>query len=415
MVAMHSNKGFKLLVLAVFLMQFGGAAGSIGVPILAKKVFQTSFWGLAMLGVIGALVYSLVCFAMGDLSKRANPYKMMLLGTSAYAATFTLAVFATATWHLILVYIFAGGATAFFWPMVEAAMAHGTTGQIQNRRIGIFNVSWSLADALGTAAAGGLYLIWPRLPFVVLITAMMAVLVITLIAYGLAETEERPPGENTPEKTAPGRPIPQETKQNYARAAWCSNFFAHGVTNVLRSVFAAPAVDVFKMSPLTIGLIVGAFNATRTITFAVLRRSSAWTYRSSVLTGANLLLISGMASVVGAAYFAPADFAVGIVYFAMILSGLGCGIIYYSSIYYSINLSSLVASNTRIHEAFLGAGAATVVLASGGLHSLVSSPLAGRILLRFGLDQFAVSSLAPFILAATAAGLALGVSRRLRK
>lgn len=412
MVLRQNDTGFKLLIIAVYLMQFGAAAGTIGVPILAKKVFQTSFWGLAMIGVIGAFVYSIVCFIMGGLVKKLDPYKMMVIGASVYAATFSMGIVADAMWHLILIYVVAGIAAAFYWPMVEAALVHGTTGEVQNRRIGVFNISWSLADALGTAAAGGLYLLWPRLPFVVLILTMALVLIITVVASRHVDKDDQT-GAEASVKPSFSRQIDEGTRFNYARAAWISNFFAHGVTNVLRSVFTAPAVDIFKMSPLTIGLVVGTFNGIRTLTFAYLRRGTGWTYNPTVLTSANLLLATGMATIVGAAYFAPTDFATGVVFMAMVITGLGCGVIYYSSIYYSINLSHVVASHTRLHEAYLGAGAATLVLGSGGLHSLIASPSSTQMLLKCGLDQVMVSSLSPFILATVAVGGALAVSRRL--
>lgn len=393
-------------------MQLGSAAGTIGVPILAKKLFDTSLWGLAMIGMTGTAIYSIVCFLIGGLVKRVNPYRMMMAGVFFFAFAFSLAIFASATWHLIMIYVLAGASGALFWPMVEAALVHGAVGNGKNKRIGVFNVSWSLADALGTAIAGGLYLIWPRLPFVVLILCLSGAFFLSFFAGRLSRREygEYQP---SPEKKPEEREISQDVRQGFASAAWMGNFVAHGITGVLRSVFAAPAVDVFKMSPLSIGLAIGAFNAVRTLTFALMRQRSDWTYHKGIFSAAHLVLVAGMVLIIGAAYLPSTELAVIVVFGALALAGVGCGVIYYSSIYYSINLSELVASHTRLHETFLGAGATSLVLGTGGLHSLIGSPQAAALILRMGADPLVLGTLSPFLISTIAVGGVLTLTRRL--
>lgn len=411
--SLSNNKiWFRLLISAVFLMQLGSAAGSIGVPILAKKLFDTSLWGLAMIGATGTLVYSIVCYLIGGLVKRANPYRMMMAGLFFFALAFFLAIFASTTWHLLLIYILAGASAAFFWPMVEAALVHGATGSGKNNRIGVFNVSWSLADALGTAIAGGLYLIWPRLPFVVLILCLSGAFVFSFLAGRISRREYTgfdPPLAPKTEEMA----ISQEVRQGFTTAAWMGNFVAHGITGVLRSVFTAPAVDVFKMSPLSIGLAIGTFNALRTLTFALMRHRNDWAYHKGIFSAAHLILAAGMVLIIGAACLSSPALAVMAVFGSLALAGVGCGVIYYSSIYYSINLSELVASHTRLHETFLGAGATSLVLGSGGLHSLLSSPQAAAAISRIGADPFVLGSLSPFLISTIAVAGVLALTRRL--
>ncbi|MDI6727230.1 MAG: hypothetical protein QMD32_09685, partial [Smithellaceae bacterium] len=262
------------------------------------------------------------------------------------------------------------------------------------------------------AIAGGLYLLWPRLPFVVLIFCMSGAFFFSLLA-GRISKKEYGEFKPFPEKKSEDREISQEVRQGFASAAWMGNFVAHGITGILRSVFTAPAVDVFKMSPLGIGLAIGTFNAVRTLTFALMGQRNDWTYRKGIFSAAHLLLAFGMALIVGAAYLPSIETAVILVFAALALSGVGCGVIYYSSIYYSINLSELVASHTRLHETFLGAGATSLVLGSGGLHSLIGSPQATALILRMGADPIILSSLSPFVISTIAVGGVLTLTRRL--
>lgn len=402
---------FKLLIAAAFMMQFGAAAGTIGVPILAKKLFDTSLWGLAMIGMTGTLVYSIVCFVIGGLVKRLDHYRMMMVGTFFVAAAFFFAIFASAIWHLLLIYVVVGAAAAIFWPMLEAVLVYGANADEKNKRIGVFNISWSLADAFGAAIAGGLYLLWPRLPFILLIVCLIAVFVMTLKAAGIAKRQqaEEPQEE---EKSAPNY-LPLEVRQSFANAAWTGNFVAHGITGILRSVFAAPAVDVFKMSPLGIGLAIGTFNALRTLTFAFLRERNDWAYNKKVFAASHAILAAGMLLILVAALLPTNQQAVALLFLALSLAAVGCGVIYYSSIYYSINLSRHVASHTRLHEAYLGAGATGMVMGAGGFHWLIASPSLYSLFVRVGADPFILSNLSPFILSALAVSAAWGISRRL--
>lgn len=408
----NKNLWFKLLIAAAFMMQFGAAAGTIGVPILAKKLFDTSFWGLAMIGMTGSLVYSIVCFVIGGLVKRVDPYRMMMAGAFFYATAFFFAIFATAAWNLILIYVVAGAAAAFFWPMLEAALVRGARGDEKNKRIGVFNISWSLADAMGAAIAGGLYLLWPRLPFLLLIICLMTVIIAALLAGRIAAREHGQYEPAEEDKSGPAA-VTMEVRQGFASAAWTGNFVAHGITGILRSVFTAPAVDVFKMSPLGIGFAIGTFNAVRTLTFAFLRQRNDWAYNKKMFSAAHAVLALGMLLILLAAWLPSNQMAVALVFMALSLAAVGCGVIYYSSIYYSINLSQQVASHTRLHEAYLGAGATGLVLGAGGFHWLIASPSLQSVIVRAGADPFILSNLSPFILSALAVSAALTVSRRL--
>jgi MFS family permease len=392
----REQRWLKLLLAAAFFMQLGASAGTIGVPILAKTMFDASLWTLAMIGVTGTFVYSVTCFLLGAVATRVSPYRAMLMGVFFFAGAFFFAIFAQNVWQLILVYVISGASSALFWPMLEAALFQGSRGEIKNSRVGAFNVSWSLADALGSAMAGALYLIWPRLPFLLLLVCLTGALVVTLLAQrlsvGLAQSSHKEDDDHKEARKS------EAHRQGFANAAWAGNFVAHGITGILRSVFAAPAVDIFKMSPLGIGLAVGTFNAVRTITFACLRRKDTWTYRRDIFFGAHAVLATGMILALFAAGAFLAPWAQELIFVAFILAGAGCGVIYYSSISYSLDLSEHAAAHTRLHEAFLGAGATGMVLGTGGLHALVQLATLQPLFSQLGVNPFVIASMSPFIL-----------------
>jgi hypothetical protein len=353
----------KIVYIAMFFMQLGGSVGATGVPLLAKYKFDTSLFVLALIGMAGALSYTVVCLALGPFVSRAKPSALAVAGGLLYAATYLGASLATTPAHLMLVYVGGGAGQALFWPMAEAVLVEGSSGQRLNRRIGLFNITWSMGDSLGAVLAGVLYLAWDRLPFVATIVLMMPVAAaMTVAGRRKADGEEALPSRF--EEAGMPRHETRDTNARFRGGAWLGNFIASGATQVMRSVFAAPARDVFLMSSSTLGLVLGTFNAARTLTFWLLREWPDWHYRPRVYMTFNALLAGGMFAVVAAA-FLPAPLVMPTVFAAFAASGVGAGMAYYSSIFYAVDGEEVAASTTRLHEAVLGAGGAIAVLVSG--------------------------------------------------
>lgn len=364
----------KLLYAAVFLMQFGGSAGVTGLPLQAKVSFGTSFWGLAFIGIAGPLVYTVTCLLVGRAKGRVNRTVLVVSGTAIMAATFALACLAKNTGHLVLACAGQGIGAGLFWPMIEAAIVEGTAGRAVMKRVGVFNISWSLGDAIGTASAGFLFAVHPALPYVVLVVMMGGVLGCVAAARRL------PIGVPNGWAAANGdRPADRQLNAGFRKAAWVGNFVGAGVVNVLRSVFTAPARDVFKMSAPAIGLVIGTFNATRTLTFFVLGRRQGWRYRRAAFLAVNSLIAIGMVSVVAASLL-PQGLAIAVVFASFAAAGVGSGMTYFSSIFYTIDRKEAAEATAPMHEAVLGAGGAVAAAAAGLTNQMASSALSPLIM-----------------------------------
>ena len=348
---------------AMFFMQLGGSVGATGVPLLAKYGYDASLLSLALIGMAAPLTYTLTCLALGPFVSRAKPSAVAASGGLLYAATYLCAAFAATPLHLALVYLGGGVAQALFWPMAEAVLVEGSNGQRLNRRIGLFNITWSLADALGTVTAGVLYLVWDKLPFVATVVLMAPVAAAMLVA-GRRRADGDEPLPSRFEDAAMPEHETREANGRFRSGAWLGNFIAAGATAVVRSVFAAPAKDVFFMSSATLGLVLGTFNAARTLTFWLLREWPNWHYKPRIYLAFNSTLAVGTFAVVMAA-FLPHHIAMPVVFAAFAASGIGVGMTYYSSIFYAVDGEEVAASTTRLHEAVLGAGGAVAVLVSG--------------------------------------------------
>jgi len=364
----------NLLYLAAFLMQAGASAGATGAPLMAKIGFGASLWDLAIMGMASTLAYTVGCLAVGVTNARRRPFAMMIAGTAFMAVSYACGLWATRVSHLVLLFTCSGLGNAAYWPMLETALSEGADGQRLNRRMGLFNVSWSLGDAAGTVAGGALYDVWAKLPFVLLIVTMGFLGAAVLTARRRAVDANEP----LPERFAKNgmHAGGGELNARFRNASWVANFIGSGTVNVLRSVFAAPAKDVFGMRGTAFGLVIGTFNAMRTLTFVGLREWPNWHYRTRILMAFNGLLALGMAGVVAAA-FLPHGAGVGLVFVSFAAAGVGFGLTYYSSIFYSVNAETPASSKPHLHEAVLGAGGAVAVVAAGIVNQLSAAAAGG--------------------------------------
>ncbi|MCD6404563.1 MAG: MFS transporter, partial [Planctomycetes bacterium] len=290
-----------------------------------------------------------------------------LVGAALYGATLSLGIWARSVWDLVVIVAFGGVGMSLFWLMAEAAIAEGATGRVLSRRMGIFNISWSVGDVAGMAVSGALYDVWGRLPFV-MIVVVMAALVVVLAFARRAKVEEVPPPQNLDEREM--LEVPRSVNARFTRAAWVGNFTGAGVMGVVRSLFAAPATDIFRMSGAVYGLAIGTVCVFRTLTFWLLTHWRNWHYRKGVYLATSSLLAAGMAGITVAAVM-PHVPGMVLVFVSFAAAGVAMGMMYYSSLFYSVHTEALPESGTRLHEAVVGAGGTAAVLASGGVGQLV--------------------------------------------
>jgi len=371
-----------------------------GLPLLAKKAFGATVWQLAFIGLAMMLGHSLFSLAAGALVGRVRPVTSSVVGAAVCGAVILFAIPAKNAWQLVGVAAAASLGWALYWPMLEAAIAEGSRGRALSRRMGAFNTSWSLGDAVGIPLAGALYDVRPWAPFVMMAAVTALIAVVLSFARRMPVAAAADPGGGAGETDR--LETPPAVNVHFTRAAWVGNFIGAGTVGVVRSIFAAPAVDVFKMSGTLYGLVVGTVNLSRTASFWLLTHWRNWHYRLGVYMAMTALMAAGMAGVALAAAFpGPAGTAMVFISFAAV--GFSFGMPYYSSIFYSVHTDALAESKTRLHEAVLGAGGAAAVLASG-----TANQLAGDAALSAGLPG-ALASMSPFLMcsAAVVAGMAV--------
>ena len=143
------------------------------------------------------------------------------------------------------------------------------------------------------------------------------------------------------------QPSPNQAKA-FLRLAWLANPFAYIAINTLIAVIPGIAAR-FELTPMFAGFVCSLWCFARLAAFIVLWLWTGWHYRFRWLLAAYLTLIITFA----AALTAP-NLPVLIV--AQVLFGGAIGLIYYSSLFYSMDAGDTKGEHGGIHEAVIGLG-----------------------------------------------------------
>jgi len=238
-----------------------------------------------------------------------------------------------------------------FWPSVEADISDHSGPRELPGRVGRFNVAWCSGFAVTGLSAGALgQKIGHR--NVLLMAAGIMILVIFVHLLRTFESE----GPVVPEPEDCRRRAPADRAAVFWKMALVLNFAAMGANSVLR--YHVPTVTGGERSALGGTYLTILFTA-ETLTFVLLGRWHGWHHRGWPLAASCGLVAAG-GLVCGLAHQWVPAFAAGCA-----LTGVGCGLIYNSSIYYSVAAESGKGHRGGIHESALGLGAAVVPYLGG--------------------------------------------------
>lgn len=376
--------------LAAFCMDLALGAGLIALNYLAKDSYRASPGQLGTMALLSAGVYFGSSLVFGRLSDRWGRRPSITTGCLLAAAAFAAGSRASSLGQIYLLAAVTAAAMGFVWPALEADISDNASPRQLPGRIGRFNVAWCTGFAVTGLSAGTLcQLLGHR---VVLLAVGGIALATTFVFLGRTfDTADETPGPAEPPE-CPSLRMPGGAVV-FWKVALLLNFAAMGANATLR--YHVPTVTGGARSALGGTYLTVLFSA-QTITFLFLGRWHGWHYRAWPLAAASGLIAGGGLL----CFLGPSSIPVFTAGCA--LSGVGCGLVYNSSIYYSVASESAKGHRGGIHESVLALGAA-VVPYLGGLIAMLPV-LAGRAEMRKGMPFLTAAA---FMLLAFLAGFGI--------
>jgi len=314
------------------------------VPLHAKDLGADAF-DLGMLQAVSSAVYIVMSVVMGRVADRASRPLLVRIGCAMMIACCFL-VPRTGSFPLLLAVMpVLGLAGTFFWPCLQGAIGAESSPERLLRDIGLFNILWSAGKSIGFLMGGSLKEGWGLSP-----TLMAA-------AGGAAAVMLFYPWRDTPRREASlSSRVAVDVRRRYLFIGWIMNFVAFGAGATIGNQYILLCRDRrmslgFGDDPVEtfFGLALFGVFLSQTIVFAVVRRWSGWTYRRAPLYGSQVCLAAGavILGVAGNPWLALASTP---------LLGIGLGMGYVASIYYSLDTPEGHGKYSGLHEAIVGLG-----------------------------------------------------------
>jgi len=297
---------------------------------------------LALAAIIG-LIYMFASWQAGRFAQRWGNFTALKIGFVVMAAGLLVGSQLHSMAGEIAAACVVNIGMCFIWPVLEALISEGAHAA---RAVGVYNITWAAANAAAYFIGGTLivkfgYQSMFYLPLVFILIQLALVFWLEKIHGDVAGE----PG-GLPEYDA-NRPTPARAK-NFQHMAWLANPFAYIAINTLLAVIPGLAAK-FQMSPMLAGFVCSLWCFVRLGAFVLLWRWPGWHYRFRWLVTAFALLILAFAAILVAPNLA-------VLIAAQIFFGAAIGLIYYSSLFYSMDASDTKSEHGGIHEAAIGAG-----------------------------------------------------------
>ncbi len=308
---------------------------------------QFGFGNKANLALAAAsgLIYVPVAIYGGRFAQRAGYFTALKVGFTimmASLATGWLFVHSVAGSTVVMLTTTVG--MCFTWPTLEALVSEGETYAGLQRNVGIYNVVWAATNALAYFT-GGAILEKFGLHNLFLVPVVLLALELALAVYLQREAKLAPrvvPVEEPP------HPHSSAKTKIFLRMAWLSNPFAYVAINTFIAVIPAVAKRL-ELSTTLAGFFCSLWCFARLAAFFGFWFWTGWHYRFRWLLGAVLTLIASFTVAVVAPNLA-------ILVLAQLFFGVAIGLIYYSSLFYSMDVGETKGEHGGIHEAAIGLG-----------------------------------------------------------
>jgi MFS family permease len=296
-------------------------------------------------------VYMFASVYGGRYAQRAGYLTSLLLGFGLMGGALVLGALSASLAGLVVAVPLWTLGMCFTWPALEALVSEEESSLRLQRMVGVYNLVWSGGAAIAYFVGGALKealgdtsIFW--LP--ALLHGVQALCVlrlrrrVTLPSGTVAEPEQQPAAADPP-RARPGLP-----GRAFLLLAWLANVFAYVAQNAAIPVFPNLA-ERLHLTTSEAGFFCSTWLFARLGTFVGLWLWTGWHYRFR-------WLFSGFVVMTGCFLAMLLGHHVALIVLAQAGFGCGIGIMYYSSLFYSMDTSETKGTHGGLHEAVIGGG-----------------------------------------------------------
>ncbi|NLF37914.1 MFS transporter [bacterium] len=297
-----------------------------------------------LLGATQGGVYVLAARWGGKASDRLGYDRQMLATLALMAAVLSIGWWPPLTMAPYIVLALLTIGMGAFWPANEAVVMHSPGALSMPQRLGAYNVVWSLMGALGFFASGALFDVHANLIFLVP-AALFVVEIVWLLRPSRGTTRAGVTAMALPHT---GVRVPAAVKQRFMQTAWIGNCAGYVIITSMSALMPHIGEQLGLRPSHAIWLSCTMMFA-RGASFAFYWWWEGWHYRQGWFAAA----LAGAPACLAVVFFSR---HIPVVFAALMLMGLALGLIYYSSLYYSMDVGESKGEHGGLHESLIGMG-----------------------------------------------------------
>ena len=355
------------IYMAAFFMSFYGGIYIVSIPFVIASVGGTDK-DLGLCASMGFVSYLVGCIATGSLLDRFNSRRLAQLGsgvvTISTAALLMIVLLSTRGYNLsnpvmlvIITAMISGLLTSIYWPPIMGWLSTGQEGRDLNRRLGIYNMSWSAGLAV-SPFLGGLLVessIVMAL-FAAIVFAALAFVAVTLAHPPEIQGAQRNSNDNSQVFLGPASFLLVRFRW-MSRIALVTGFTCVGLMKTQLALLFTMELGFSKSQFGTVTAIMWLITC---MVFFTASRTHIWHYRIVPSILAQLSVLLSMLMIIECSL--PTAFFV-----VAVLMGLGQAFIYISHQFYAASQSTKRSGSMALHEILLSAGQIIGFVAGGYL------------------------------------------------
>jgi MFS family permease len=325
---------------------------------------------------LGGFLYVFGSLYGGNFAQRRGYYFALKIGFSIMAVSLATGLFMNTAVGQLIVFLGWNLGMCFTWPTLEALASEGEDRKGLTKMLGIYNVVWAGGAAVTYFTGGALFeglgpqsLFW--FPAALHVTQFAMLLVLERRAQTLPAPDASITSDGAPIDLHDAA-VPLARRKTFLRLAWIANPFAYIAMNTVLPLIPDVAARL-GLSTTLAGFVCSVWMFARLFSFAVLWRWSGWHYRFGWLAGAYVAMIGSFGALLLVENLA-------VVVMSQLVFGVAVGVIYYSSLFYSMDVGETKGEHGGFHEALIGVGlCGGPAIGTVALRVFPSNPDAGTV------------------------------------
>ncbi len=297
-----------------------------------------------LLAALSGFVYIFAAWQGGAYAERFGYVRGLYVGLMGVAISLAAGLLWDSVVGQVVVFAAWTVSICFTWPALSAIVSENGGARL-SVMVGIYNITWAVSAAVAYFTAG---LLLERLGMASLFWLPLCLVALQVALVFLAGRLQQKGETVAPvaiEATETGRPT---NSRRLLHMAWLANPLSYVAINTLLPLIPSISVSL-GLSTGAAGILCSVWMFARLAAFVILWRWTGWHYHIAWLIGAFAVM-----AVCFAGFVHPRS--VPMLLAAQVGFGLSIGLIYYSSLFYSMNASEEKGTHGGLHEAIIGTG-----------------------------------------------------------